>query len=458
MSRVLLISSNTTKEPMPVYPLGMALIASSLKQDGHEVKQLDLLFNLENNPLSVGRSISQFNPDFIGVSIRNIDTVDSLSPRNTWYLADIKHLVEHIKEACQKPIILGGPAFSIMPEQILEFLGADFGIVGEGEISFNKLIHDLSNNIKTKKIRYPIGTPINQKQFFSPLYEKNMVNYYFDESGMLNYQTKRGCPHGCNYCSYPLIEGKKFRYQSPEFVVDNLIRLKKTFNIDTLFFTDSIFNDRQGHYLKIAELMIKKRCGIRWAAYFRPENITQNELKLLKDAGLYAMEVGSDAACDTTLSGIKKSFKFDDIFTFNENCIKAQIPCAHFFMFGGPQETQTTVKEGLKNIERLEKCAVFVFSGIRILPKTGLSKIAVDQGIISSNNSLLKPCYYVSPLIDKNWMDITIKEAFHRRKDRVFPPEEGLMRMRALKVFGFKGLLWDMLIKHKNNKSRSFKL
>jgi len=453
VSRILLISSNTTTEPLPVYPLGMALIASSLKQGGHAVKQLDLLLNHENNPSFVTHSISQFNPDFIGISIRNIDNVDSLSQENTWYLSDIKLLVEHIKKISQKPVILGGPAFSIMPKQILKLLDADFGIVGEGEILFNKLIDALSNNIKLPKILYPTETLIDQKGFFSPCYEKKLVDYYFDQSGMLNYQTKRGCPHGCNYCSYPLIEEKKFRYQSPEFVVDNLIRLKKKFHVDTLFFTDSVFNDRQGHYLKIAEQMIKEKCDIRWAAYFRPENIKQNELKLLKNSGLYAMEIGSDAACDVTLKGINKSFTFENIFTFNESCIKAEIPCAHFFMFGGPKETQATVIEGLKNIKRLEKCAVFVFSGIRILPKTGLHKIAVEEGIISSNNDLLKPCYYVSPLVDKNWMDIKIKEAFHKKKDRIFPPEEGLMRMRALKVFGFKGLLWDMLINHKKNKN-----
>lgn len=200
--------------------------------------------------------------------------------------------------------------------------------------------------------------------------------------------------------------------------------------------------------------MIKKKCNIRWAAYFRPKNITQNELKLLKESGLYAMEVGSDAACDVTLKGINKSFYFEDIFTFNEKCIKAKIPCAHFFMFGGPKETHTTVMEGLKNIEQLGKCAVFVFSGIRILPKTKLSKIAVKEGVLSCRNNLLMPSYYVSPLVDKNWMDIKIKKAFHRKKDRIFPPEEGLMRMRALKVFGFKGLLWDMLINHKKNRNR----
>ncbi len=71
---------------------------------------------------------------------------------------------------------------------------------------------------------------------------------------------------------------------------------------------------------------------------------------------------------------------------------------------------------------------------------------------ISGSNTLLKPCYYLSPLVDKNWMNGMLKSAFHKRKDRFFPPEEGYMRMRALKLFGFKGLLWDMAVNIKKTK------
>ncbi|MCF6248714.1 MAG: cobalamin-dependent protein [Desulfobacula sp.] len=450
MSRVLLISSNTTTDPMAVYPLGMALVAASLEKEGHHVKQLDLVRHLENIFQPIVRTIKEFDPDFIGISIRNIDSVDSFAPEGAWYLDKVKDIVGQIKDLTQKPVILGGPAFSIMPELILEFLNADFGIVGEGEILLNQLIYDLTNKISTKKIIFPTQTPIDQKRFFSPLYEQKLVDYYFDHSGMLNYQTKRGCPHGCNYCSYPLIEGKKIRCQDPDFIVENLIRLKEKFNVDTLFFTDAIFNDHQGEYLKVVERMIEKKCNMRWAAYFRPEKMSPSELKMLKKSGLYAMEIGSDAACDTTLKGINKSFDFDTILTLNENCIKAQIPCAHFFMFGGPGETQKTVQEGINNIEQLENCVVFAFSGIRILPNTGIQKIAIDQGIISSGNTLLKPCYYVSQLLDKDWMDDTLKAAFKKRKDRFFPPEDGYMRMRALKLFGLKGLLWDLVVNFKN--------
>lgn len=446
MSRILLISSNTTTMPMPVYPLGMSIIASSLNQDGHEVKQLDPMLYPEDNFACVLETIKSFVPDFIGISIRNIDTVDSFASEDaSWYLPRIKKLVADIKSVSSKPVIIGGPAFSIMPEQILEFSGADYGIAGEGEFQLKELIRDLSENINSPKIRYS-SKPLETSDFISPSYEQELVDHYLDKSGLLNYQTKRGCPYTCNYCSYPLIEGKKIRYQDPEFVAENLLSLQNRFGVDTVFFTDSVFNDPKGHYLEIAAQLIKKQCNIKWAGYFRPEEISRENMELLKESGLYAMEVGSDAACDATLKGMGKSFSFDSILAMNESCLKAEVPCAHFFIFGGYGETDDTIREGIQNINLLENCAIFIFSGIRVLPDTGIHKIGIDQGIIPENETLLKPYYYISPEIDKNRMDDMLLSAFKKRKDVFFPPEEGYMRMKALNMFGFKGLLWDMAI------------
>jgi lipid biosynthesis B12-binding/radical SAM protein len=447
MSRILLISSNIIREPFPVYPLGMAIIASSLNAAGHIVEQYDFLKSCDDTTgKDILKIISKFAPDFIGISIRNIDNVDSLATSDNWYLKHVNILVKSIKQNTNIPVIIGGPAFSIMPEKILEITDADYGIAGEGEITLVKLIADLSDGKSPQKITYFNEKLIDGCDFVVPLYTKELASYYIDKSGMLNYQTKRGCPHGCNYCSYPVIEGRKFRKQEPGFVADNLKRLKNDFDFDTLFFTDSVFNDSNGHYLEVAEEMVRQECNIKWAGYFRPDKISDSELKLLKKSGLYAMEVGSDAACDTTLKGINKSFLFEDVLEFNRQTTKHEIPAANFFMFGGPGESKKTVDESLNNIEKLEKCVVFIFSGIRILPQTGIRDIAITDGIISREDDLLKPVYYISPLIDKKEMEGSIIESFGKRKDRIFPPEKGQIRSNVMHTFGFKGLIWDMLL------------
>ena len=64
-------------------------------------------------------------------------------------------------------------------------------------------------------------------------------------------------------------------------------------------------------------------------------------MSLLKRSGLYAIEAGSDASSDETLAGLNKQFTFDDVYEFNEVCVDAQIPCAHYVIFGGPGETDS---------------------------------------------------------------------------------------------------------------------
>ena len=450
MSKVFLISSNTTIDPYPVYPLGLALVASALQTGGHHVYQFDLLAG-EQPEDRLKKSLLEYSPDFVGISLRNIDNVDSLTSDDNWYLEEAKLLIEKIRKLTDAPIIVGGPAFSIMPEDILAYIRADYGVVGEGERAFNDLLKSL------EKGRLPPGIISGKGEFLSgldmvaPCLEAELISFYLQRSGMVGMQTKRGCPHNCLYCTYPGLEGTQLRTRGPDEVVDDIERMKKLYGVDTIFFTDSVFNDTTGHYLKVAEALLDRKLGISWSAFFRPKNIGHMELKLLKASGLYAVEVGSDAACDVTLEALNKRFTAADVIEFNRICLKEEIPCAHFIMFGGPDETVTTLKEGLDNLAKLANCVVFAFSGIRILPETGLHARAVREGILTKKDSLLKPVYYFSPKIDPAKMNERIESAFHGRRDRIFPPSEGQMRMAAMNRFGYRGLMWNKLINFARN-------
>ena len=65
----------------------------------------------------------------------------------------------------------------------------------------------------------------------------------------------------------------------------------------------------------------------------------------MKRAGLYAMELGTDATSDETLSGLNKLFSFEDVLQFNRICAEEEVPVAHFVIFGGPEETADTVQK-----------------------------------------------------------------------------------------------------------------
>nr|NIQ93109.1 lipid biosynthesis B12-binding/radical SAM protein [Desulfuromonadales bacterium]NIS39469.1 lipid biosynthesis B12-binding/radical SAM protein [Desulfuromonadales bacterium] len=143
MSRVFLISSNTTTEPYPVYPLGMALVAAALVECGHEVRQFDWLVAGQSEQ-ALRCAVEEFSPDVVSLSLRNIDNVDSFSAEDGWYLAEARRLVALFRQVCDKPVVVGGPAFSIMPEAILDYLGADHGVAGEGERALCELVEGLA--------------------------------------------------------------------------------------------------------------------------------------------------------------------------------------------------------------------------------------------------------------------------------------------------------------------------
>lgn len=448
MSRVFLISPNTVSDPYPVYPIGMAIVSTALASAGHEVRQYDLLVEGRSED-RLKEAISGFDPHYVGISLRNIDSVDSCDPEDNWYLSSDLDLVRSIRKATGAPVIIGGSAFSVMPEEILGYLGADYGVVGEGERTICGLIDGLNEKrpmprITASSVR---NGNVEAATTCSPCWENGLVDFYKQESGMMNILTKRGCPYQCAYCTYPAIEGHVIRHRPPDDVVDEMEKLKIDHGIDTFYFTDSVFNDEEGGYLKVAEIIVRREMDIKWTAFFRPAMMDRETWSLLKRSGLYAIELGTDASNDTALWGLNKQFCFDDIYDFNEAAVRERIPCAHYVMFGGPDETEDSVNKGLHNLDLLRNCMVLAFSGIRVLPSTPIHGRAIKDGLVAEGASLLEPIYYFSPDIDAQKMYDTILNSFQRRINRIFPPFDGLALMRKLKSVGYRGLMWNRLVR-----------
>ena len=268
MSRIFLISLNTCNHPYEVYPLGLAVVGAALEEEGHQVRIYDYLAAGQNDGDLI-RAVEEYRPEFIGLSIRNLDdNIDSsFAIDNTKKFKWIASLVEQMKNATTAPVIIGGPAFSLMPETILDLTGADYGITAEGEKAICRLITDLQEHRKTNRIIYGSDFSIPGSGIKGALYDESLVHYYYDASDFIGIQTKRGCPFQCVYCTYPSLEGHCFRYRENEEVLDEIRTLKTEFGCNSFFFTDSIFNDPAGRYTELIEDIISKELDIKWAAY-----------------------------------------------------------------------------------------------------------------------------------------------------------------------------------------------
>ncbi|MDD5570078.1 MAG: radical SAM protein [Bacteroidales bacterium] len=450
MKRILLVSANQLSVPYPVYPVGISYLKTYLKSKltNYDISLFDFI---NRNYDDLNKIINDLKPEYIGISLRNIDDANIFKKES--YIDHYKTIIQFIRKTSNCKIIIGGAGFSIFPEILYEHLEPDFGIQGEGEDSFYKLILALDNNSGYSQIEslvYKVNNKIivNKKEKFIEKLdlnlEENLLDFYWRQSGMLNIQTKRGCPYNCIYCTYPLIEGRNVRTLDAGKIVETLSDLYYNKKIDYFFFTDSVFNISNNFNYELAERIISKNLDIKWGAYFNFCNLDEKLLGLLKKAGLKHIEFGTESLSDTVLKSYNKPFKVSDIFEISGICNKLEIDFAHFLILGGYGETEDTINETLSNSMKIDKTVFFPFIGMRIYPNTKLHEIAIKENKIEKNCNLLEPVYYISDKINLS----SLKENANKTGKRwVFPDEDLTDVMNKMRLKNKKGPLWEYLIK-----------
>lgn len=457
MKRLLLISTNQEKLPYPAAPLGLLYIANALKRAGFAVSILDLCFSRDIKG-DIKKRIKLTNPDFIGVSIRNVDNLTF--PQSLSYLPAIKEIIKIVKDQTKAPLILGGSAFSLFPEEILRFMNCQWGIIGEGERSlvdllkcFNKkkadfkkvnnLVWNNQGKICCNRVKYLDDS-------FNHTLDYGLIDHqkYFHSAGMVNVQTKRGCGFECAYCTYPAIEGRGYRLRQPEIVAEEMQFLERKYSIRHVFLVDDVFTYPAEHAVLVCKALLKKKVRISWSCFASPYGISEKLLLLMKKAGCTHIEFGSDALSDRVLSKLHKPFTVKEIFRASRLCNQAKMKCAHYIIFGAPGENRASLQEGFTAIRKLNNDAIIIMIGIRIYPGTELEKMGLREGIISCQTDLLTPRFYLSPEIASDELLTKVRE-FTRGNSHCIVPGLGIRSsdeiFRVLRKHYHQGPLWGYL-------------
>ena len=401
--KVLLVSANTLREPYPVYPLGLDYVAGAIAAN-HQVQIVDM--NSLDGYESLAAIIKEFSPDVIGLSLRNIDNTDTTDPKG--FIGQYRAIVDVIRKHSDARLILGGSGFTIFPAETMQALGADYGVIGEGERV--ALLLDAIEKREDAATMPGVVTPEIPKSLPEPWEGKitrrinpNPANlqFYLQNGGMLNLQTKRGCHFKCVYCTYPHIEGHHLRLVDPNETAAAALKLQAS-GAKYFFITDSVFNADCSHSLAVARAFKKNGVSIPWGAFFAPLKQPEDYFRIMADAGLTHVEFGTDSLSNSVLAAYRKPFQDQQIIKVHQTAIAAGLYVAHYFLLGGPGENPQTLKETLSGIRSLEKSALFFFCGMRIYPGTALYEIAVNEGQIEKGRSILEPVFYRSALIDSD--------------------------------------------------------
>jgi len=449
--KLLLISANRYTNPYPVYPLGLSYLVSYLNDRMPDLDILSFDFNL-NTIEELKSLLLSYKPDYTGLSLRNIDDVNFYSKES--FVGSYKAIANIIREAGgHTTFIVGGSAFSIYPRELFELLQPDFGISGEGEASLHSLLKSLDAGFPDMNIQglvYRKDGEIRQntrEQFIKTpelSFDPGMVKYYWEKSGMINVQTKRGCPNNCIYCTYPLIEGHNVRTLDPDRILHTLRDLYYHHNIDYYFFTDSVFNISNNFNIELAEKIIKSNMKLKWGAYFSPYNLTRDLLDLFARAGLTHIEFGTESLSDTTLKAYGKHFDVEEVVNVSRYCNEAGVYFCHFMIIGGYGETDQTVDESFENSKRIADTVFFPYVGMRIYPGTRLHELSIAEGLLSAEDPIIEPVYYLSKAVNYETLKARAEKTGRRW---VFADEDVSTSMNRIRSRNRKGSLWHHLKK-----------
>ena len=416
--KVLLVATNQADRFMdsmvvrPV-PIGLAYLAASVDEERHTLKVLDLMF-ADDAVAEVADAVSEFEPDLIGMSIRNLDNQSSLNP--VWNLPAVRDIIERIRGLSTATTLIGGPAFSIMPAECLDYVGADMGIAGDAAEAFATLVERLEAGADYRDIPgivYRDDTNdgeivVSEGRFTSSFHRAPRLD-------LLDMRAYNGSGFGVGVVTklaqayYPTpgadFSGGDWRIREPSEVVDEIRALDNDFGINKMFFIDSGFNIPAEHAKATCRAIIDAGLRVRWNSYVRPSDDADAELMgLMKESGcsLALMAEGGRGGegLDDRLAGLERMAGL---------CREVDLPFTMNMTFGEPGDTESSVEQKLDFLKRVDAAFSVLRVGTRVLPNTGAAQTALREGLIESESELMRPTFYTDASV-RDWIADRLRE------------------------------------------------
>lgn len=415
--RILLIATNrhhqlmSRMEARPL-PIGLAYVAGHLDPDRHTIKMLDLMFSTDY--LADTESIvREYQPDLIGISIRNLDNQSYLDPQ--WALPVSKEVIQRIRTITRSPIVCGGPAFSILPRECFGYVEPDLGIAGDAGETFahladrleeGKPYHDLSGLVYRRGDEIIVQEQQASSAFPRPprLEELDMAKYRQAGFG-IGILTKLGS------FSYPTpstynkeVGDDAWRVIRPiEGVVDEAREMKERFGLRKVFFIDNSFNIPLAHAKSLCQSLIQADLKLHWNTCLAPipQACDAEIIGLMKRAGCSLVIMTGIGGHDDETNDIDA--RFAPLREVGLLCEEGGLHYTIAQYFGEPGETRETVESKLTFLRSLKPAMANLRIGVRVMPGTPVSQLALQEGLIADESQLIQPTFYLEEEV-KDWL------------------------------------------------------
>ena len=273
---------------MSIPLLGPIYLATIAEQNGYEVSVI--------NENILGRKIN--SEELKDADVLCLSCITATIDRGREIANDYRKIRK--KSGLEAKTLIGGIHASMLPEDVV----SDFDqvVVGEAE----NIISDILSGRNNEKIIYAEKpTQLDTLPFLNFKLIKG-----WEKMNILSIMTSRGCPYDCNFCSVTKMFGKAYRNQSPERVLDEILRYEK----GKIFFSDDYFAADMKRTNKMLDMMISTGFSLPWSTQVRTE-VTKKPrfVKKMKKAGCTTVYVGLESINPKALVEMNKKQNVKDI-------------------------------------------------------------------------------------------------------------------------------------------------
>lgn len=234
-----------------------------------------------------------------------------------------------------KKVFLGGYMVSILPDFVKDH--CDSVVIGDGEISYPKLLHDFESSGILKPIYdEQLTNMANQPIPRYDLLLQKKIGY------MLPVQAGRGCPHTCSYCSIACIYKGKYMTRPVDDVIRDIQEIKRL-GFKRFFLIDDNIASNPAYLQELAARI--KPLKMTWASQCTIL-IAKNEtlLKAVTESGCSILSLGIESLSQSGLDSFRKSWvKVTETADLLQKIQRAGIAPATEMIIGTDGDTPDTI-------------------------------------------------------------------------------------------------------------------
>ncbi len=376
-------------DQMLLPPLDLAILAASLQAAGDTVELIDA------DPLRL---------DAAGVFAALVD-VEWHTLIATVSLPTIDEdaaFLSELQKRHPRTMIIGKTM--VRDQQVLETLlkksGADLILHGEADLTIGDIIRGQSRGGtawleseetgSARVFRFDAGELVHDLNQL-PVPARDLLpndRYVYPLLGtpVATLQTSRGCPYPCGYyCPYPLVEGVKWRSQSPERIAAELKDVVERLRITKIYFRDATFTLNQERITRLCELIIAAGWRLEWMCETRVDCLGDELLQKMRAAGCVGILIGVETGDEEVMQHRdgKKGLTVPKLAHVRRTAMELGIRLHFLLIVGLPKETRESIVATYDLIQRYKPDTI----GVTIItpyPGTPLYEEGTRAGWIDS--------------------------------------------------------------------------